>query len=90
MGGPGGQELYPASTPLRKKFEHETIYGVLLACTAMAIAKFAQWNYDPNKKYVLVHDNTKGELDDVKFIPVTVPAEPAREVPTVSSVRRWA
>lgn len=56
----------------------------------MAIAKLAQWNRDPNATYVLVHDNTKGELDDVKFIPVTLPVNENRQVPTVSNVQRWA
>ncbi|KAK4222794.1 hypothetical protein QBC38DRAFT_447957 [Podospora fimiseda] len=86
MGGPGGQELYPASKGLRKKFEYETLAGVMLALSIMGIAKFAQTNYDKDAEYLLVHDNTRGELDDVKYIKV-----PARaSVPTVTTVQRWA
>ncbi|KAK3991424.1 hypothetical protein QBC44DRAFT_379671 [Cladorrhinum sp. PSN332] len=86
MGGPGGQELYPASMGLRRKFEYETLAGVLLALSVMGIAKFAQMNYDKDAEYLLVHDNSKGELDDVKYI--KVPAQAS--VPTVTTVQRWA
>ncbi|KXX74777.1 hypothetical protein MMYC01_208315 [Madurella mycetomatis] len=68
MGGPGGQESFPASSALRKRFEMNTFYGVLCACTVMMIAKLARWNSDPSATYILVHDSTKGELDDVKYI----------------------
>jgi len=59
---------------------------MLLALSIMGIAKFAQMNYDPDARYVLVHDNEKGELDDVKYI--KVPAHSS--VPTVTTVQRWA
>jgi hypothetical protein len=45
-----------------------TMIGVLAACTIMVAAKVARINSDPNAGYVLVHDSTKGELDDVKFL----------------------
>ncbi|KAK4109160.1 hypothetical protein N656DRAFT_801270 [Canariomyces notabilis] len=68
MGGPAGQESFPASSGKRRRIEKITLYGVLGACSIMLIAKLAQRNSDPNANYVLVHDSTKGELDDVKYI----------------------
>lgn len=59
---------------------------MLLALSIMGIAKFAQMNYDRDATYVLVHDNEKGELDDLKYI--KVPAHSS--VPTVTTVQRWA
>jgi len=47
------------------------MYGVLAACSVMLMAKAARWSKDPNVSYVLVHDASKGELDDVKFIKTT-------------------
>ncbi|KAK4205560.1 hypothetical protein QBC40DRAFT_336189 [Triangularia verruculosa] len=94
MGGPGGQESYPASSPYRRKIEYETFYGVLLAIALMGIAKLVKDNYDPKMNYVLVHDNTKGELDDVKFMPMPKVQEnvevPAKKVDRVDKVQRWA
>ncbi|KAK0669850.1 hypothetical protein QBC41DRAFT_364458 [Cercophora samala] len=103
MGGPGGQESFPASMPYRRRIEYETFYGVLLAIALMCIAKLVQQNYDPKMNYVLVHDNTKGELDDVKYIPMPkmreqpVAAEireevmiPIKKVDRVDKVQRWA
>ncbi|KAK4642757.1 hypothetical protein QC761_400420 [Podospora bellae-mahoneyi] len=103
MGGPGGQESFPASMPYRRRIEYETFYGVLLAIALMCIAKLVQQNYDPKMNYVLVHDNTKGELDDVKYIPMPkmreqpVVAEireevmiPIKKVDRVDKVQRWA
>jgi hypothetical protein len=48
-----------------------TIYGILAASSVMVAAKVARWNRDPNAAYVLVHDSSKGELDDVKYIRAT-------------------
>lgn len=45
-----------------------TMYGVLAACSVMIAAKVSRLTADSNAGYVLVHDATKGELDDVKFI----------------------
>lgn len=59
-----------------RQFMLNTVYGVVGACTIMMVAKLARWNSDPNATYVLVHDSTKGELDDVKYIKATeVPKE---------------
>lgn len=76
---------------------------MLLAIALMCIAKLVQQNYDPKMNYVLVHDNTKGELDDVKYIPMPkvreqpVVAEireeviiPIKKVDRVDKVQRWA
>lgn len=56
---------------------------MLLAIALMCIAKLVQQNYDPKMNYVLVHDNTKGELDDVKYIPMPK----VREQPVVAEIR---
>lgn len=45
-----------------------TMYGVLAASSVLLASKFARRTRDPNANYVLVHDSSKGELDDVKFI----------------------
>lgn len=45
-----------------------TMYGVMAVCSILIAAKFAKSTKDPNAKYVLVHDSSKGELDDVKYI----------------------
>ncbi|KAL1838134.1 hypothetical protein VTJ49DRAFT_3013 [Mycothermus thermophilus] len=71
MGGPGGQEHYPESNALRRKFKMNTFFGVAAACSVMAAAKMARLSRDPNAEYVLVHDASKGELDDVKYIKTT-------------------
>ncbi|KAL2133661.1 hypothetical protein VTI74DRAFT_1939 [Chaetomium olivicolor] len=73
MGGPGGQEHYPESGALRsrassRRYAMTTMYGVLAACSIMVAAKVARINTDPSAGYVLVHDSSKGELDDVKYI----------------------
>lgn len=72
LGGPGGQELYPASAPLRRRYATTTAVGVMAACVAMAMAKLMQVTSRPDTVYVLVHDDTKGELDDVRRVPVRV------------------
>lgn len=72
LGGPGGQELYPASSPLRRRYATTTAVGVVAACVAMAMAKLMQVTTRPDTVYVLVHDDTKGELDDVRRVPVRV------------------
>jgi hypothetical protein len=45
-----------------------TMYGVLAACSVLVAARVAKLTSDPNAGYVLVHDSSKGELDDVKYI----------------------
>lgn len=46
-----------------------TVYGVLAACSAMVAVKMARWNARaPKAEYVLIHDSSKGELDDVRFV----------------------
>jgi hypothetical protein len=42
------------------------MYGVLAASFALVVARAAGLN--SNAGYVLVHDSSKGELDDVKYI----------------------
>jgi len=71
MGGPGGQEHFPESTALRRRYAMNTMYGVLAACSILIATKVAKLNPEPNANYVLVHDSSKGELDDVKYIKVT-------------------
>lgn len=39
----------------------------MAACSVLVGAKLARMR-DPNAQYVLVHDASKGELDDVKYI----------------------
>jgi hypothetical protein len=45
-----------------------TICRVLAASSMMLGTRIAKMSADPNANYVLVHNSTKGELDDVKFI----------------------
>ncbi|AEO59478.1 hypothetical protein MYCTH_94523 [Thermothelomyces thermophilus ATCC 42464] len=68
MGGPGGQEHFPESTALRRKFRMTTMYGVLAACVILAGTRMVRRYANPTAGYVLVHDSSKGELDDVKYI----------------------
>ncbi|KAL2149094.1 hypothetical protein VTH82DRAFT_1780 [Thermothelomyces myriococcoides] len=68
MGGPDGQEHFPASAALRRKFTMTTMYGVLAACAILAGTRMIRRYANPTSGYVLVHDSSKGELDDVKFI----------------------
>ncbi|KAH6617657.1 hypothetical protein F5144DRAFT_587045 [Chaetomium tenue] len=69
MGGPGGQEHYPESAPLRRRYTITTMYGVFAACLALVAVRAARLN--SNAGYVLVHDSSKGELDDVKYVKVS-------------------
>ncbi|KAK1753874.1 hypothetical protein QBC47DRAFT_361874 [Echria macrotheca] len=79
LGGPGGQELYPVSMALHKRFASITAAWVVAACGVMYLAKRIEWApRDPDVVHVLIHDNTKGELDDVKRIPVRVRPEDVR------------
>ncbi|KAK4233301.1 hypothetical protein C8A03DRAFT_38996 [Achaetomium macrosporum] len=72
MGGPGGQEHLPESNSLRRRYTMVTAAGVLAACGVMLYMKMGNKNPDAKTtQYVLVHDNSKGELDDVKRIKVT-------------------
>ncbi|KAL2173008.1 uncharacterized protein P884DRAFT_213231 [Thermothelomyces heterothallicus CBS 202.75] len=68
MGGPGGQEHFPESTALRRRFRITTMYGVLAACVILAGTRIVRRYANPTAGYVLVHDSSKGELDDVKYI----------------------
>ncbi|KAL2167474.1 hypothetical protein VTG60DRAFT_1225 [Thermothelomyces hinnuleus] len=68
MGGPGGQEHFPESTAFRRKFRMNTMYGVLAACVILAGTRMVRRYANPTAGYVLVHDSSKGELDDVKYI----------------------
>ncbi|AEO64798.1 uncharacterized protein THITE_2111148 [Thermothielavioides terrestris NRRL 8126] len=71
MGGPGGQEHLPESNALRRRYAMTTICGIIAASSILLAARMARRNTDPNAGYVLVHDNSKGELDDVKYIKTT-------------------
>lgn len=53
---------------LVRRYAMKTMYGVMAACSILFAAKFAKATKDPNANYVLVHDSSKGELDDVKYI----------------------
>ncbi|KAK3896902.1 hypothetical protein C8A05DRAFT_48262 [Staphylotrichum tortipilum] len=68
MGGPGGQEHFPESSGLRRRYAMTTMCGVLAACSMLLGTRMAKMSADPNAHYVLVHDSSKGELDDVKYI----------------------
>ncbi|SPQ20714.1 f3decbc3-5019-46e8-b3ad-4407bd8b343f [Thermothielavioides terrestris] len=71
MGGPGGQEHLPESNALRRRYAMTTICGIIAASSILLAARMARRSTDPNAGYVLVHDNSKGELDDVKYIKTT-------------------
>ncbi|KAK0732906.1 hypothetical protein B0T26DRAFT_758143 [Lasiosphaeria miniovina] len=73
MGGPGGQEIYPASWGIQKHYRIVTALGVATACAVMTFAKLLEWNKDPDSVYVLLHDSTKGELGDVLNLRVKRP-----------------
>lgn len=45
-----------------------TMIGVLAASSILMAGKMARLSKDPSASYVLVHDSSKGELDDVKYI----------------------
>jgi hypothetical protein len=44
------------------------MYGIMAVCSILFAAKIARFTKDPKANYVLVHDSSKGELDDVKYI----------------------
>ncbi|KAK0616177.1 hypothetical protein B0T14DRAFT_588033 [Immersiella caudata] len=75
LGGPGGQELYPASMAIQKKYASITAAGVMVSGAVMYLAQKMTWGpgYDADVRHVLVRDMSKGEIDDVKMIPVKVP-----------------
>lgn len=53
----------------------------MTACVVMYMAKRLEWGLaqrDPGIGQVLIHDNTKGELDDVRLVPVRVRVEGVR------------
>ncbi|KAK4120125.1 hypothetical protein N657DRAFT_169170 [Parathielavia appendiculata] len=68
MGGPAGQETLIDSKPLRRRYAMITGLCVLAAGSAMLYAKSSRSSSDAKAGYVLVHDSSKGELDDVKYI----------------------
>ncbi|KAK4442489.1 hypothetical protein QBC34DRAFT_418587 [Podospora aff. communis PSN243] len=76
LGGPGGQELYPPSMAFQKRYASITAAGVMISGAIMYLAKKMTWGpgYDPDVRHVLVRDMSKGEIDDVKMIPVRVSA----------------
>lgn len=45
-----------------------TMFGIMAASSVVIAAKVARLTSDPNTAWVLVHDSSKGELDDVKYI----------------------
>jgi hypothetical protein len=53
--------------PTTRKYIWNTMIGTMAACSVLVGAKLARMR-DPNAQYVLVHDASKGELDDVKYI----------------------
>ncbi|KAK4096970.1 hypothetical protein N658DRAFT_457853 [Parathielavia hyrcaniae] len=68
MGGPAGQETIIDSKPLRMRYAMITTLCVLAAGSVMAYAKGSRASSGPKAGYMLVHDSSKGELDDVKYI----------------------
>jgi hypothetical protein len=52
-----------------RRYTITTMYGVLAACFVLVAARVARLNSKTG--YVLVHDSSKGELDDVKYIKVS-------------------
>ncbi|KAH6613531.1 hypothetical protein B0J18DRAFT_58509 [Chaetomium sp. MPI-SDFR-AT-0129] len=68
LGGPGGQESFPTSLPIRKKYARRTMYGVLGSAALLGAIGFGRRNLRSKEEYVLIHDNSKGELDDVRYI----------------------
>jgi len=58
---------------LGRKYATVTAAGVMLSGAIMYISKRLEWGADPNVVHVLVRDMSKGEIDDVKMIPVRVP-----------------
>ncbi|KAK0615130.1 hypothetical protein B0T17DRAFT_619947 [Bombardia bombarda] len=70
MGGPGGQEVYPFSNAVHRKYAAITAGGVLTAGAVMYVAKLAERMNSPGRSRpnILVHDMSKGELDNVKYL----------------------
>ncbi|KAM7192738.1 hypothetical protein V8F33_008199 [Rhypophila sp. PSN 637] len=74
LGGPGGQEIYPFSKAYHREYALETGIGVLLSGVAMYYLKRFERFRDSisprpvGKATILVHDDSKGVLDDVKMV----------------------
>ncbi|KAL2115296.1 hypothetical protein VTJ04DRAFT_9551 [Mycothermus thermophilus] len=66
IGLAGGPDHF-GEEALRRKYIWNTVIGTMAACSVLVGAKLARMR-DPNAQYVLVHDASKGELDDVKYI----------------------
>ncbi|KAK4208749.1 hypothetical protein QBC37DRAFT_65749 [Rhypophila decipiens] len=74
LGGPGGQEIYPYSKAYHREYALETGIGVLLSGVALYYLKRFERFRDSisprpvGKATILVHDDSKGVLDDVKMV----------------------
>lgn len=54
-----------------RKYTRRTMYGVLGAAVILGAIGSGRQNAESKEKRILVHDNSKGELDDVKYIKVS-------------------
>ncbi|EAA28909.2 hypothetical protein GE21DRAFT_9641 [Neurospora crassa] len=73
FGGPGGQELYPWASAVHRKYATRTAVGVAATCAVLYTSKMLErkgFFNQPGDRYVLTHDNTKGELGDVMMLRV--------------------
>ncbi|KAM7223116.1 hypothetical protein V8F06_001672 [Rhypophila decipiens] len=74
LGGPGGQEIYPYSKAYHREYALETGIGVFLSGVALYYLKRFERFKDSisprpvGKATILVHDDSKGVLDDVKMV----------------------
>ncbi|KAK3386294.1 hypothetical protein B0T20DRAFT_140304 [Sordaria brevicollis] len=67
-GGPSGQEVYPYASAIHRKYATRTAFGVAATCAVLYTSKMLErtgFYNQPGDRYVLTHDNTKGELGDV-------------------------
>ncbi|KAK1779550.1 hypothetical protein QBC45DRAFT_410911 [Copromyces sp. CBS 386.78] len=67
-GGPCGQEVYPFANAVHRKYATRTAVGVAATCAVLYSSKMLErkgFYNQPGDRYVLTHDNTKGELGDV-------------------------
>ncbi|CCC05331.1 hypothetical protein SMACR_08646 [Sordaria macrospora] len=68
FGGPSGQEVYPYASAVHRKYATRTAVGVAATCAVLYSSKMMErkgFYHQPGDRYVLTHDNTKGELGDV-------------------------
>ncbi|KAK3317146.1 hypothetical protein B0T19DRAFT_489074 [Cercophora scortea] len=71
VSGPGGQEVYPYSSQVHRRYATITAAGVLTAGAVMYNAKKGETGNMAGHEEVakvLVYDPTKGELDNVKLL----------------------